>query len=31
MLLEVFLLVLGFVCLVKGADWFVEGEAAAAG
>ncbi len=31
MLLEVFLLVLGFVCLVKGADWFVEGAAAAAG
>lgn len=27
MLLEIFLLVVGFVCLVKGADWFVEGAA----
>ena len=27
MVLQVLLLVLGFVCLVKGSDWFVDGAA----
>ena len=31
MLLNVFLLVLGFVILIKGADWFVDGASAVAG
>lgn len=31
MLLQIFLLVLGFVMLVKGADWFVDGAAGIAG
>ncbi len=30
MLLDIFLLVLGFVMLIKGADWFVEGAAGVA-
>ena len=29
--LQIFLLVLGFALLVKGADWFVEGSAGIAG
>ena len=31
MLLNLFLLVLGFVILIKGADWFVDGASAVAG